>query len=210
MASLMFRYGAMGSSKTANALMVRFNYLEKGMKTLMLKPMVDNRELGFEEGDGLHTISSRIGLSAPCVLVEEFLPKLDIAQSNIRNIYNKEFNLADIDCIVVDEAQFLKESDVKMLAWIVDTLQIPVICYGLRTDFRGRLFEGSAALMAMADRIEEIKTVCWCGKKASFNARVGAKGIERSGVKIKIGANSKYISLCRKHFMAGNLGSNKP
>ena len=148
MAKLYFRYGAMGSSKTANAIMVQYNYHERGQNALMLKPMLDNR-------DGERIVGSRSGLSAPCAYVEE----LD------------RFDLSMFHCIIVDEAQFLKKAQVERLVEIVDQYNIPVICYGLRADFQGNLFEGSQWLMAWADTIEEIKTVCWCGRKATFNAR---------------------------------------
>lgn len=186
MAKLYFRYGAMGSSKTANALMVRYNYLEKGKNPLLLKPAIENR-------DGEKIISSRIGLSAECELAEEFLMKA-----------TKEY-LNQYDVIIIDEAQFLKTSDIDVLARIVDECQITVICYGLRTDFTGHLFEGSKRLMELADVIEEIPTICWCGKKAQFNARVKNGTVVKTGEQIEMGGNESYVSLCRKHFMQGEL-----
>ena len=149
MAKLYFRYGAMGSSKTANAVMVQYNYRERGQQVLMLKPKLENR-------DGATIVRSRCGLEAQCRFVEE-LPTLP---------------LDGIACVIVDEAHFLTSAQVRMLVDIVDERDIPVICYGLRTDFRGELFEGSRELLCWADTIEEIKTVCWCGRKATFNARV--------------------------------------
>ena len=182
MAKLYFRYGAMGSSKTANAIMVQYNYHERGQSALMLKPQLDSR-------DGARIVSSRCGLSAPCRYVEE-LDNLDLS------IY---------DCIIVDEAQFLTRAQVRRLAQIADGLDIPVICYGLRADFQGNLFEGSTWLMAWADAIEEIKTVCWCGRKATFNARVSGGKVVRSGAQIMLGGNESYVALCRRHWTSGEL-----
>ena len=184
MAKLYFRYGAMGSSKTANAVMVQYNYRERGQQVLMLKPKLENR-------DGATIVRSRCGLEAQCRFVEE-LPGLC---------------LDGIACVIVDEAHILTGAQVRMLVDIVDERDIPVICYGLRTDFRGELFEGSRELLCWADTIEEIKTVCWCGRKATFNARVQDGRIVREGEQILLGGNSQYISLCRKHWKSGELGS---
>lgn len=186
MAKLYFRYGAMGSSKTANALMVAYNYTERGKKPLLAKPSTDTREVGV--------IHSRIGLEQPCISVEKLVKMPDEG-------------LKGYDCIIIDEVQFCKKSDIEFLVHFVDDLEIPVICYGLRTDFQHNLFEGSKWLLAWADVIEEIKTVCWCGKAASCNARIDAKGrIIRNGEQVMVGANESYISLCRKHFMCGQTG----
>lgn len=192
MAKLYFRYGAMGSSKTANALMVRYNYLEKGKNPLLLKPTIENR-------DGETKIVSRIGLSAECELVEDFFWKLR-CETEPRN-YLKQY-----DVIIIDETQFLNAKDIENFAEIVDECKITVICYGLKTDFTGQLFEGSKRLMELADVIEEIPTICWCGKKAKFNARVKNGKIVRTGEQVMMGGNESYVSLCRKHFMQGNLG----
>lgn len=187
MAKLIFRYGAMGASKTANALMVRYNYLERGKVPVMLKPQIENR-------DGEKVIRSRIGLDAECEFVEDFLEKMK-DYKNSGEWY---------DAIIVDEAQFLTTEQVDALAAIVDDYNIPVICYGLRTDFKTEGFEGSTRLLLIADVIEEIKTICWCGKAACFNARINANGeVVRDGDKILFGANDTYISLCRKHYKSG-------
>lgn len=191
MAKLYFRYGAMGSSKTANALMVRYNYLEKGKNPLLLKPAIENR-------DGETKIVSRIGLSAECETIESFFGRLRCA--TIPKNMLKEY-----DVIIVDESQFLKTGDIDNLARIVDECQITVICYGLRTDFTGHLFEGSKRLMEIADVIEEIPTICWCGKKAHFNARIKNRKVVKTGELIEMGGNESYVSLCRKHFMQGEL-----
>lgn len=182
MAKLYFRYGAMGSSKTANAIMVQYNYHERGQNALMLKPCLDNR-------DGERIVGSRSGLSAPCAYVED----LDT------------FDLTAFDCIIVDESQFLTKKQVEKLVKIVDEMNIPVICYGLRADFQGNLFEGSTWLMAWADTIEEIKTVCWCGRKATFNARVHDGKVVKAGEQILLGGNESYVALCRRHWSRGEL-----
>ena len=187
MAKLYFRYGAMGSSKTANAVMVQYNYKERGCEVLMLKPRLENR-------DGATLVRSRCGLEAECRYVED-LPQID---------------LKGIACVIVDEAHFLTADQVRQLVDIVDDYGIPVICYGLRTDFRGELFEGSRELLCWADTIEEIKTICWCGRKATFNARVSDGKIVRHGEQILLGGNSTYISLCRRHWKSGELGAVRP
>jgi len=183
MAKLYFRYGAMGSSKTANAVMVQYNYRERGCEVLMLKPKLENR-------DGATVVRSRCGLEAECRFVED----LD------------QISLSGIACVIVDEAHFLTSAQVRALVDIVDEYDIPVICYGLRTDFRGELFEGSRELLCWADTIEEIKTICWCGRKATFNARICDGKIVRHGEQILLGGNSQYISLCRRHWKSGELG----
>ena len=183
MAKLYFRYGAMGSSKTANAIMVQYNYHERGQKALMLKPRLETR-------DGEKTVRSRSGLSAPCEYVED-LDTIDVSA---------------YDCLIVDEAQFLTKSQVEQLVRVVDEQNVPVIAYGLRTDFRGNLFEGSMWLLAWADAIEEIKTVCWCGRKATCNARIHDGRVVKDGQQILLGGNESYVSLCRKHWREGNVG----
>ena len=183
MAKLYFRYGAMGSSKTANAIMVQYNYQERNQRVLMVKPALENR-------DGERTLKSRCGLSAECVFMEE----LDDAL------------VQQHDCVIVDEAQFCTKEQVEFLVHIVDDLGVPVICYGLRTDFQRNLFPGSMWLLAWADVIEEIKTVCWCGKAATCNARFNEKGeMITHGDQVVLGANDSYIALCRKHHRMGML-----
>ncbi len=184
MAKLYFRYGAMGSSKTANAIMVQYNYNERGQRVLMVKPQMENR-------DGARTVRSRSGLETECVFMEEV----------------EGMSLEGIDCVIVDEAQFLTKAQVETLVHIVDDLNIPVIAYGLRADFQGNFFEGSQWLMAWADTIEEVKTICWCGKKATCNARVMNGKVVKEGDQILLGGNSQYVSLCRKHWKRGELGT---
>ena len=153
----------------------------------MVKPRIDTRE-------GVNVVRSRIGLEHECTYFDDFM-KLD--QDTI-----KQYN-----CIVVDEAQFLTPSEVDYLASIVDDLNIPVMCYGLRADFKGDLFPGSKRLFELADKLIEVKTVCWCGRKAIMNARFNEEGkVLKEGEQIVIGANDKYTSLCRKHWKQGKLG----
>jgi thymidine kinase len=177
----------MGSSKTANALMTRFNYEERGQQVLLVKPRLDMR-------DGDHMVSSRIGLKYPCIYFDE-MQKIN------------PMELQQNACIIVDEAQFLTKEEVDYLVSLVDDAGTPVICYGLRADFKGDLFPGSEELLVMADKIEEVKTICWCGKKASFNARFDKSGrVLKEGAQVVLGANDQYIGLCRKHWREGNLG----
>lgn len=193
MAKLYFRYGAMGSSKTANALMVAHNYSERGQIALLVKPETDTRDVGV-----LH---SRIGLEEECISVERLIKTYE------KFTKATDKCLKDYDCIIVDEAQFCDKSEIEFFTHIVDDLNVPVICYGLRTDFQNNLFEGSKWLLAWADEIEELKTVCWCGKAAKCNARIDSDGnIIREGEQVLVGANEKYVSLCRKHFYQGNTG----
>ena len=186
MAKLYFRYGAMGSSKTANALMVGYNYYERGKTALLVKPQLDDR-------DGEGYVASRMGLRQKCDFVEHLVT---MTPEEIRKY----------DCIILDEAQFCNKEQVEFLVHIVDDLSVPVICYGLRTDFQRNLFPGSMWLLAWADVIEEIKTVCWCGKAATCNARFNEKGeMITQGDQVVLGANDSYIALCRKHFRRGML-----
>ena len=186
MAKLYFRYGAMGSSKTANALMVEYNYYERGKQALLVKPRLDTR-------DGERVIRSRMGLEHECRFVEELVLMSD---EEIRSY----------DCVIVDEAQFCKKSDIAFFERIVEELGIPVICYGLRTDFRRELFEGSLWLMAWADVIEELKTVCWCGSGACCNTRILNGKVVKSGEQVFLGGDESYIALCKKHYKEENLG----
>lgn len=191
MAKLYFRYGAMGASKSANALMVEYNYRERNQNAILLKPAIDDR-------DGKDLVKSRAGISKTAKLVYE--------NSNIYKLTEREIEKGPTHCVIIDEAQFLKKKQIKQLTKIVDDLDIPVITYGLRTDFKGNLFEGSKWLLAWADSIEEIKTVCWCSRKATMNARVVNKKVIKQGEQIKIGGNESYIALCRKHWKRGELG----
>lgn len=187
MAKLYYRYGVMGSSKTANALMVSYNYEERGQRALLTKPAIDQR-------DGERFVASRAGLSASCIWFHE-MHEMTLEQ------------LKEYGCIIVDEAQFLTREEVRYLSDLVDLHGIPVICYGLRADFSGELFPGSLELLACADVIEEVKTICWCGRKATCNARFDESGrVVKEGEQVVLGANDQYTALCRKHWKEGNLG----
>ena len=155
---------------------------------------VDGLFAALDARDGEHMVYSRIGLKYPCVYFDEMqeMTAMELQQNA---------------CIIVDEAQFLTKEEVMYLVDLVDRLDIPVLCYGLRADFKGDLFPGSYQLLVMADKIEEVKTICWCGKKATFNARFDENGkVLKEGEQVVLGANDKYIGLCRRHWMEGNLG----
>lgn len=185
MAKLYFYYGAMGSSKTANALMTHFNYEEVGQNALLVKPEIDTRF-------GERVVRSRIGLENECVFLEDLM---NMSEDEIKKY----------DCIIVDEVQFATPEQVDYLSDIVDFMDVPVVAYGLRADFRNILFPGSERLIAIADVIHEVKTVCWCGRKATCNCRYNENGIVRSGPQVMLGANDSYVALCRKHFKLGQL-----
>ena len=188
MAKLYFRYGAMGSSKTANALMVAYNYAERGQRALLVKPALDDR-------DGVNVMASRIGLSQPCISVEELM-RMD------------DETLRRYDCVVVDEAQFCTKEQVERLTDLVDVLDVPVVAYGLRTDFQRNLFPGSMWLLAWADVIEEVKTVCWCGRAATCNARFDEHGVMvTEGDQVVLGANDNYTAVCRRHHKLRQIDS---
>ena len=196
MAKLYFRYGAMGSSKSANILMVRYNYEELGQYAILLKPRTDDR-------DGEHKIQSRIGLSAPAEYVDDFLKEISKLWNGKETEYL--YHGKKVNAILVDEAQFLSPEEVDALSDIVDFYEIPVLCYGLRTDFLNHLFPGSRRLMEIADVIEEVPTVCWCGKRAQCNTRYSNGKIVREGAQIMLGSNESYVALCRKHYKEGKL-----
>ena len=181
MAKLYFRYGAMGSGKTIDMLKVAYNYEERGQRILVLSPAKDDRY-------GVGKITTRIGLQRDCVSISEDINLF----SYIKNMFNKP------NAILVDEAQFFTESQIYQLSDVVDYFEIPVICYGLRTDFRLNFFPGSKILMGIADSVEEIKTICECGKKAIINMRFvdGVAVVE--GEQVCIGGNDTYKSVCRK------------
>lgn len=185
MAKLFFYYGALGSSKTANALMAAHNYERVGKRPLLLKPAIDTR-------NGDHVVWSRIGLQHKCFTIEE-------AQT-----FEKE-QLCSYDCVIVDEVQFSTAQQIDFLSDIVDKFDIPVMCYGLRTDSRTQLFEGAKRLFELADVIEEIKTVCWCGAKAICNARHINGRIIYNAKTIDLGTEDKYIALCRRHYKEGKI-----
>ena len=188
MAKLYFKYGAMGSSKTAQALITKYNYEENDLKVWLIKPSADTR-------DGIQTLRSRIGLSAQ---VEVIPPEMDIVQ----RFGQSQLNQCDV--IIVDECQFLTPEQIDQLRSIVNDYNIPVMCFGLRTDFQTRLFPGSLRLMEIADTIQEIKTICDCGAKATVKARIDETGhIITQGAQVELGGNDRYIAMCHKCYIRG-------
>ena len=192
MAKLYFNYSSMNAGKSTMLLQANHNYIERGMKPRLYTSDLDNR---FGEGE----IVSRIGLKAKSNI---FTSKTNIYK-DILNFLNNSI----IDCVLIDEAQFLTQNQVIQLGKVVDELDIPVLAFGIRTDFQGNLFEGSKYLLAWADNLKEIKTVCHCGRKATMVLRLNAKGeVVSDGTQIEIGGEEKYVSVCRKHFIEKNIG----
>ena len=188
MAKLYFKYGAMGSSKTAQALITKYNYEENDMRVWLIKPSADTR-------DGAAILRSRIGLEAK---VEVITPAIDVYA------LFEETRKDRCDVIIVDECQFLVPEQIDQLRAIVNDHSVPVLCFGLRTDFQTRLFPGSRRLMELADVIEEIKTMCDCGAKATVNARIDSEGhIVTQGAQVVLGGNDSYIAMCHKCYIAG-------
>lgn len=187
MAKLYFSFSAMNAGKSAILLQSAYNYHERGMHTMLLKPQLDDRDPKADH------IVSRIGLNASADL---FTNDTDL-ETHIKNAHAK----GHIDCVLLDEAQFLTPDQVWQLARVSDYHKIPIMCYGLRTDFKGELFPGSATLLAIADDVREIRTLCWCGRKATMTLRFDASGDAiTEGAQVEVGGNEKYISLCRKHW----------
>ncbi len=179
MAKLYFKYGAMGSSKTAQALITKFNYEERGMSVWLIKPATDDR-------DGATILRSRIGLEAPAEVVRP--------EDDILTLYAQRGRR---DVIIADECQFLTPAQIQQLRQLVDEENVPVLCFGLRTDFQTRLFPGSRRLFELADSITEIKTICECGSKATVNARIGADGrVVTQGAQVMLGGNDSYVAMC--------------
>ena len=188
MAKLYFKYGAMGSSKTAQALITKYNYEENDMKVWLLKPSADTR-------DGADIIRSRIGLEARC---EIMTPDRDIYAR-----YKESFS-GNCHAVIVDECQFLTPTQIDQLRAIVNDFDVPVMCFGLRTDFLTKLFPGSRRLMEVADTFDEIKTICDCGAKATVNARIDGNGhIVTEGAQVVLGGNDSYIAMCHKCYVKG-------
>jgi thymidine kinase len=195
MAKLYFYYSTMNAGKSTALLQASHNYEERGMRTLLYTAQIDSRDGG--------RIASRIGIAREA---RHFHAALDL-RAEIGN----EQARAPLACVLVDESQFLTPPQVKQLGAVVDELNIPVLCYGLRTDFRGELFPGSAQLLGWADNLVEIKTICHCGRKAIMVVRVKADGTaEREGAQIEIGGNERYVPLCRRHFSQALAGAKIP
>ncbi len=187
MAKLYFYYSAMNAGKSSTLIQSSYNYRERGMHTLVLTPAVVTSTA--------KQVRSRIGLTSEAVAFEQ--------ADNLFEMIRRQHNAETLHCILVDEAQFLTRRQVQQLGDVSDTLDIPVLAYGLRTDFQGNLFEGSQYLLGWADTLEEIKTICHCGRKATMVLRTDSEGnIVREGEQVKIGGNELYISVCRKHFRA--------
>jgi thymidine kinase len=182
MAKLYFKYGAMGSSKTAQALITKFNYEERGMRVWLIKPATDNR-------DGDNIIKSRVGLEAECLAISK--------TDDILELYERESGCANV--VIADECQFFTPEQIDMLRELVNARGVPVLCFGLRTDFLTRLFPGSKRLFEVADEITEIKTMCECGRKATVTARIDKTGgIVTEGRQVFLGGNDRYIAMCHK------------
>ena len=193
MAKLYFRYGAMNSGKSTALMQVAHNYEERGMRVLIMKPSIDTK--------GGEKLMSRLGVERRVdIAVRPDMDPLALVRADIA----KNGPLA---CVLTDESQFFTSWQAEQLFMVTVALNVPVICYGLRADFKGDLFPGSEALLVMADKIEEVKTICWCGKKALCNARFDESGhVIKEGEQVVLGANDQYIGLCRKPWMAGDLG----
>lgn len=186
MAKLFFYYSAMNAGKSTVLLQSSYNYHERGLRTLLFVPAIDTRA-------GTGRIQSRIGLHADALP----LPADEDIFAHVKAAHAAQ----PVACVLVDEAQFLTPAQVDQLADIVDRLDIPVLCYGLRTDFQAKLFPGSAALLGLADTLTELKTICHCGRKATMNLRVGPDGrAVREGAQVEIGGNDRYVAMCRRHF----------
>jgi thymidine kinase len=186
MAKIYFYYSAMNAGKSTVLLQASHNYHERGMRTLRFIPAIDTRA-------GPGRIRSRIGIAADAIVLE--------SGDNLFTRVCTEHGANRVACVLVDEAQFLREEHVWQAGDVADELGVPVLCYGLRTDFQGKLFAGSAALLAIADELVELKTICHCGRKATMNVRLGADGQPvREGEQIQIGGNESYVAMCRRHF----------
>lgn len=184
MAQLYFYYSAMNAGKSTSLLQSSYNYKERGMKTTVYTAEIDDRH-------GVGKVTSRVGLSEDATLFNKSTNLFEEVKSN------------PVDCILIDEAQFLSKDQVQQATKIADELDIPVLCYGLRTDFQGELFDGSKYLLSWADKLVELKTICHCGRKASMVLRVNSGKPIYTGEQIQIGGNDSYVSVCRKHYFEG-------
>ncbi|QAT43197.1 thymidine kinase [Aminipila luticellarii] len=190
MAQLYYRYSTMNAGKSIELIKVAYNYEERGKRVLTLVPSVDDRY-------GAGVITSRIGIQREAIMVAD--------DTNILELFLSENTKQKVDCVLVDECQFLKKHHVQELVEIVDSCDVPVLAYGLKNDFRNELFEGSYYMLVYADKIEEIKTICWCGRKATMVARIVDGKFVKQGEQVVVGGNDMYVSLCRKHYNDGRL-----
>lgn len=191
MAQLYYRYSTMNAGKSIELIKVAYNYEERGKRVLVFTPAIDDRS-------GVGIISSRIGIQ------RDALPVAD--DTNLLDVFMKENAKETVDCVLIDECQFLRKHHIQELVEIVDSCDVPVLAYGLKNDFRNELFEGSYYMLIYADKIEEIKTICWCGRKATMVARVVDGKFVKEGQQIVVGGLDMYVSLCRKHYNDGRLG----
>lgn len=191
MAQLYYRYSTMNAGKSIELIKVAYNYEERGKRVLVFTPSIDDRS-------GVGIVSSRIGIQ------RDALPISD--DTNLLEVFMKENARETVDCVLIDECQFLRKHHIQELVEIVDSCDVPVLAYGLKNDFRNELFEGSYYMLIYADKIEEIKTICWCGRKATMVARVVDGKFVKEGQQIVVGGLDMYVSLCRKHYNDGRLG----
>ena len=191
MHKLYFKYGVMCSSKSAQALMTKFNYEQKGFRVLLIKPSIDNRD----DNGTVRNVTSRRGLKSECIVFNETM--------NLYDFFLKENNKKKVDVLIIDEAQFCKESQIDQCQQISD--HIPVLCYGLKTNFKGHLFEGSKRLLEIADSISEIKSICKCGFKAIMNAKLVNGVVVTEGAEIDIGGDEKYEAMCYSCWINGQI-----
>ena len=194
MAQLYYRYSTMNAGKSIELIKVAYNYEERGKNVMTLIPSTENRY-------GTGVITSRIGVQRQATIVGD--------ETNILELFMRENEKHKIDCVLIDECQFLHKHHVQELVEIVDSFDVPVLAYGLKNDFRNELFEGSYYMLIYADKIEEIKTICWCGRKATMVARIVDGRFVKQGEQIMVGGNDLYVSLCRKHYNDGRLGPDK-
>ncbi len=191
MAQLYYRYSTMNAGKSIEVIKVAYNYEERGKKVLVLTSVIDDRF-------GRSKVASRIGISRDALSIDD--------ETNVLDIFLAENKIKKVDCVIIDECQFLKKHHIEEIVEIVDSFDVPVLCYGLKNDFKNELFEGSYYCLVYADKIEEIKTICWCGHKATMVARLVDGKFVKSGEQIVVGGNDMYVSLCRQHYNDGRVG----
>lgn len=188
MAKIHFKYSAMNAGKSTMLIQTAFNYKERGMSALVLKPAIDTRQL--------NVVHSRIGVDIACITFKK--------EESVLDLIAAENDIHKVDAVLIDESQFMTEKQVMELVVVAKSMDIPVICFGLKNDFAGNLFVGSAKLLVVAERLEELKTICWCGSRATQNARVDTNHVVvRAGESIEVGDTDRYVPLCLEHFVLG-------